>query len=59
MPTYEYKCPECAEKSVFIRTISEKEPEYMCKTCNLKLARVYLSNVNIAFKGSGFYSTDK
>ena len=58
MPTYEYKCSgKCSEIINKYRSINDKDPGYICESCNLPLERVY-SNVGAVFNGSGFYSTD-
>jgi putative FmdB family regulatory protein len=58
MPIYEYRCKQCEISKQISRSFSDKDPGYKCDTCNSDLIRVY-SNVGVAFKGSGFYSTDK
>ena len=58
MPIYEYICKKCNISKQISRSFSENDPGYYCDTCNSKLLRVY-SNVGVAFKGNGFYSTDK
>lgn len=60
MALYDYTCLECSQTRTITRPISENEPTggYLCSTCNSALIRVY-SNIGVAFKGSGFYSTDK
>lgn len=60
MALYDYTCSKCGLEKVITRPISENEPTggYSCDTCNSILNRVY-SNIGVAFKGSGFYSTDK
>ena len=58
MPVYEYKCKKCEINKQIARPFSEQDPGYTCNTCNSNLVRVY-SNVGVAFKGGGFYSTDK
>jgi putative FmdB family regulatory protein len=58
MPIYEYECPECKAREKFVRSITDIDPGYSCKTCNLDLTRVYSLGA-VTFSGSGFYSTDK
>lgn len=58
MPLYDYRCKDCEIIKTITKGLNEKDQEYHCDTCNSKLIRVY-SNVGVAFKGSGFYSTDK
>ncbi len=60
MATYEYKCPQCETVLTVNRGITEEDPGYTCKTCNISLNKVYSkSNFGITFNGSGFYSKDK
>ena len=58
MAYYDYKCTDCDTTITVSRGMTEDDPGYTCETCNSTLNRVY-SNVGVAFKGSGFYSTDK
>lgn len=59
MPVYEYKCIECDTKQTLVKAADDRDKDLpSCKSCNGNIKRVY-SNVGIAFKGSGFYSTDK
>jgi putative FmdB family regulatory protein len=58
MALYEYLCKQCDEIEIVNRSINDKEEEVVCRTCNLPKKRIY-SSIGIAFKGSGFYSTDK
>jgi putative FmdB family regulatory protein len=58
MALYDYKCKDCNIVKIITRGFDEEDPGYKCSTCNSDLIRVY-SNVGVAFKGSGFYSTDK
>jgi putative FmdB family regulatory protein len=57
MPIYEYECRECKTKESFVRSVTESDPGYNCKACNLQLTRVYSLGA-ITFNGSGFYSTE-
>ena len=57
MAIYEYECAGCKNKEIIHRGITENDPGYSCKTCNLPLTRVY-SPIGVAFNGNGFYSTD-
>lgn len=56
MPTYEYACTECGERVEVVQKISDP-PLQMCGVCGGKLRKLF-HPVNIAFKGSGFYTTD-
>jgi putative FmdB family regulatory protein len=58
MPIYQYQCTDCTETSDVVRGINENTPDPICNKCNVTLKRVY-SNIGVAFKGSGFYTTDK
>ena len=55
MPIYEYKC-ENGHVFDVMQKLSE-DPLSFCVECGA-LVRKVLHPVNIAFKGSGFYSTD-
>lgn len=57
MPTYEYKCTNCEYKFDVWQSIKD-DPLTECPECNGKVQRLISKNVNIAFKGSGFYVTD-
>ncbi|NPV54378.1 MAG: zinc ribbon domain-containing protein [Firmicutes bacterium] len=56
MPTYEYLCKKCGRFEE-LQSMSE-EPLKTCPTCGGPVKRLISSNVNIIFKGSGFYTTD-
>ena len=58
MPLYDYRCKDCEIIKTINRGLNDKAEKVVCETCNSELIRVY-SNVGVAFKGSGFYSTDK
>ncbi len=47
----------CAKRYTKQRSITDKDPGYMCDDCNKPLVRVY-SNFGVQFNGNGFYSTD-
>ena len=55
MPIYEYKC-ENGHVFDIMQKMSE-DPLTSCVECGAPVRKV-LQPVNIAFKGSGFYSTD-
>lgn len=56
MPTYEYKCAKCGH---FERQQRITEPALgKCPTCGGAVTRLISHNVNIVFKGPGFYVTD-
>jgi len=56
MPTYEYACTECGDRTEVVQSISDAPPT-TCTVCGGLLRKVF-SPVGIVFKGSGFYRTD-
>lgn len=56
MPTYEYACTACGERTEAKQSFDDP-PLQECPVCGGKLRKLY-SPVGIVFKGSGFYSTD-
>ncbi len=56
MPTYQYACTECGERSEVVQKFSD-DPLTVCTVCGGRLRKVF-SPVGIVFKGSGFYRTD-
>jgi putative FmdB family regulatory protein len=56
VPTYEYACTACGDKSEVVQRFSD-DPLTVCTECGGKLRKVF-SPVGIVFKGSGFYRTD-
>ena len=56
MPTYEYACTACGERTEAKQKFTDP-PLETCPLCGGKLRKLY-SPVGIVFKGSGFYSTD-
>ncbi len=56
MPTYDYQCPQCG-KFEQMQSITA-DPLRQCPTCGSEVKRLISNNVNIIFKGSGFYVTD-
>ena len=56
MPTYEYACTNCGERTEAKQSFDDP-PLEECPHCGGKLRKLY-SPVGIVFKGSGFYSTD-
>ncbi|HEV3014463.1 MAG TPA: FmdB family zinc ribbon protein [Actinomycetota bacterium] len=56
MPTYEYACTECGDRTEVVQSFSDAPPT-TCPVCGGVLRRVF-SPVGIVFKGSGFYRTD-
>ena len=56
MPTYDYACTECGDRTEVVQSFSAAQPT-TCTVCGGPLRRVF-SPVGIVFKGSGFYRTD-
>ncbi len=56
MPTYEYACTDCADKSEVVQRFTD-DPLTVCSQCGGRLRKVF-SPVGIVFKGSGFYRND-
>jgi putative FmdB family regulatory protein len=56
VPTYEYACTACGERTEAKQSFHDA-PLEECPVCGGKLRKLY-SPVGIVFKGSGFYSTD-
>jgi len=57
MPTYEYKCLSCGERSEYFQKITD-EPMQICEKCGGDLKRLISGGVGPIFKGTGFYQTD-
>ncbi len=57
MPTYEYRCPDCAhqyeKREGFDAPAAQK-----CPQCGGKVQRLISGGAGLIFKGSGFYITD-
>ena len=56
MPTYEYACTECGDRTEVVQSIFDAHLT-TCTVCGGQLRKVF-SPVGIVFKGSGFYRTD-
>jgi putative FmdB family regulatory protein len=56
VPTYQYACTECADRTEVVQRFSD-DPLTVCTVCGGRLRKVF-SPVGIVFKGSGFYRTD-
>ena len=53
---YSYRCPTCG---VFtIEQSIKDDPILECPTCAGEVKRIIGKNINVIYKGSGFYSTD-
>jgi putative FmdB family regulatory protein len=58
MPTYDYECENCGEKTEVFQKITD-DPLKKCPSCGKqKLVRQFGTGAAIVFKGSGFYQTD-
>ena len=54
---YSYRCPECG---VFtIEQSMKDEPISGCPSCGSPVKRIIGKNVNVIYRTTGFYSTDK
>ncbi len=58
MPTYQYRCPDCANEFEVRQAFSD-DPVTTCPTagCTGAVRKVFAS-VGISFKGDGFYKND-
>ena len=56
MPTYSYRCTECANAFDIVQAFTD-DSLTVCPTCGGKLRKVF-SPVGVTFSGSGFYRTD-
>jgi len=56
VPTYQYACTECGDRSEVVQRFSD-DPLTVCSACGGKLRKIF-SPVGIVFKGSGFYRND-
>ncbi|MGI6558042.1 MAG: FmdB family zinc ribbon protein [Limnochordia bacterium] len=56
MPTYEYECSNCGHFELVQKITAD--PLDSCPTCGGKVRRLISRNINILFKGPGFYCTD-
>lgn len=57
MAIYQYKCKECGDFDVHHK-MGEAPASERCPVCGKAGAKRVFAAVRIAFKGSGFYSTD-
>ena len=59
MALYDYKCNSCEDVFEVSHSMNE-DPKVLCPSCNSDLViRLISGSGGIAFKGSGFYVTDK
>ena len=56
MPTYSYRCTECANAFDIVQSFTD-DSLTVCPTCGGKLRKVF-SPIGVTFNGSGFYRTD-
>ncbi len=56
MPTYQYRCNDCAEDFEIVQKFSDPALT-QCPECDGNLRKVF-SAVGVVFKGAGFYATD-
>ena len=56
VPTYQYICTACAEKTEAVQAFTD-DPLTECPACGQQLRKLF-SSVGVVFKGSGFYRTD-
>ncbi len=56
MPTYEYACKSCRQRTEAVQAFTDP-PLTTCPSCGGALRKVF-GNVGISFKGAGFYKTD-
>jgi putative FmdB family regulatory protein len=57
MPTYAYRCKSCGHRFERHQTFAERTLK-VCPRCHKWTLQRVIPLVRIAFKGSGFYSTD-
>jgi putative FmdB family regulatory protein len=59
MPTYEYECPDCANRFEVFQSMRD-EPVKVCPKCGGNEVHRFISGGNgVIYKGTGFYSTDR
>ncbi len=59
MPLYEYKCTKCAKMLEELRSFNKRDEKTQCPECGGTMKRIISSDVDVVFKGSGFYVNDK
>jgi putative FmdB family regulatory protein len=58
MPTYDYECKKCGEKTEIFHGINDA-PKRKCPACGKNsLKRLISAGAGVIFKGTGFYETD-
>lgn len=58
MATYEFRCDTCGGIFKIIQSIHDKTPQSLTCHCGGIASRIFHA-APVAFKGSGFYKTDK
>ena len=58
MPTYEYRCTECGERTEAFQRMSDA-PLKLCPACHKEgLQRLVSGGAGVLYKGEGWYVTD-
>ena len=57
MPTYEYRCRDCARDFEVFQRMSDR-PGAPCPDCGRDAERLISGGAGLLFKGDGFYITD-
>ena len=57
MPTYDYKCLDCANAFEVFQNMKDA-PLKTCPKCGGKVKRLIGKGAGLIFEGSGFYATD-
>lgn len=58
MPAYDYKCKSCEQTATLAIRLQEEIQIPICSKCKSEMVRDYRFG-SVAFRGKGFYSTDK
>ncbi|MHA2064916.1 MAG: FmdB family zinc ribbon protein [Candidatus Thorarchaeota archaeon] len=46
MPIYEYKCPSCLRKKLYLRKVDDRNKTTKCKQCHEVMKRLVPSRIN-------------
>lgn len=57
MPHYDYRCKTCGDFTIEQPITAESLK--VCPTCAKPIKRIIGKNINVMYKTSGFYCTDK
>ena len=57
MPIYSYRCQNCKNEFDVSQSMTD-EPLRQCPKCNGGVVRLIGKDINISFKGPGFYVND-